>query len=161
MLTLDELDEGEAEAFVAASAASFINDLVESGVEVDAATAATGALMQALLPEGVRTEGHQFRSIDQAGRRLGRLWFGPVHDSPGDWFLFEIEIDESERGHGAGRAALKAVIGELTEGAVDRFGLNVFESNTAAIALYRSLGFVEGRTSASGHEMWLTIPTLE
>jgi ribosomal protein S18 acetylase RimI-like enzyme len=157
VLTLDELDAGDAEAFVAATAASFIADLVESGVEAETAKAATDSLMESLLPAGVRTEGHQFRSINQAGRRLGRYWCGPVHDSPGDWFLFEIAIDEGLRGHGVGRTALEAVISELDEAGVNRLGLNVFESNTAAIALYRSLGFTAERTSSSSHEMWLTI----
>ncbi len=154
MPTLADLSEADAEVFVAATIASFIDDLVESGADRDTATAAVDDSMRRLLPEGLRTEGHRFLSINDNGREVGRLWSGPVPESPGDWYLFYIEIDEDERGHGIGRAALEEVISELERSTVARLGLNVFGSNTAAVALYESLGFAAGTDSNGGREMW-------
>ena len=154
MATLGELSAVDAEAFVTTSVASFIDDLVESGTDRNAATDATDDYMRRLLPDGIRTKGHRFRSIRVEGREVGRLWFGPVRESPGDWYLFEIDIDEAERGHGNGRAALQEVISELDLPTTNRLGLNVFDSNSAAIALYESLGFKAGTDSTGGREMW-------
>jgi len=152
--TLADLSEADAEVFVAATIASFIDDLVESGADRGAATTAATDYLRRLLPEGARTEGHRFRSINDDGHEVGRLWFGPVPGSPGDWYLFDIEIDEDERGHGIGRAALEEVISELDRSTFARLGLNVFDSNTAAVALYESLGFAAGTDSNGGREMW-------
>jgi len=152
--TLADLSETDAEVFVAATIASFIDDLVESGADRDTAAAAVDDSMRRVLPEGLRTEGHRFRSINDNGREVGRLWSGPVPESPGDWYLFDIEIDEDERGHGIGRAALEEVISELERSTVARLGLNVFDSNTAVVALYESLGLTAGTASNGGREMW-------
>jgi len=155
--TLSELSATDAEAFVASSVAAFIDDLVENGAGRDAARSASDDHMRRLLPDGIRTDGHQFRSIHNEGREVGRLWFGPAPESPGDWYLFEIDIDEEERGHGIGRAALQEVISELDRATVDRLGLNVFENNSAALALYESLGFKASTDSTGGREMWLEL----
>jgi len=88
---------------------------------------------------------------------VGRLWFGPVLEAPGDWYLYEVDVVEEERGHGIGRAALEEVISELDPATVDRLGLNVFDSNTAAVALYESLGFETAQGSGGGREMWLEL----
>lgn len=155
MVVLGELAGGECEALVAASVASFLDELVAGGIDRDTARAATDAWLQRLLPDGVVSDGHRFRSIEHDGRRVGQVWFGPMPDAPGDCYLFEIEIDDDERRHGLGTAALQAVIAELGSLPVDRLGLNVFETNTAAIALYESLGFELESVSEGGCEMWL------
>ncbi|CAN5704561.1 hypothetical protein BH24ACT5_BH24ACT5_22370 [soil metagenome] len=154
MVTLGQLSEADAGALVAESVASFIDDLVQSGVDRDVASRATDEHMRRLIPEGVRTEGHRFRSIDDAGRRVGQLWFGPAQDSAGDFYLFEIDIHDDARGRGLGRMAMKVVIRELEQASVDRLGLHVFDSNSAAVALYESLGFETVDHGEGQREMW-------
>ncbi|MDQ3543788.1 MAG: GNAT family N-acetyltransferase, partial [Actinomycetota bacterium] len=110
-----------------------------------------------LLPDGVRTEGHRFRWIEVVERRIGRLWSGPLPESSGDYYLFEIDIDEDERGQSLGREAIKVMIGELERENVGRFGLSVFDSNTAAVTLYESLGFETRRDVDGQREMWLNL----
>jgi len=43
------------------------------------------------------------------------LWFGPIRESPSDWYLFEIDIDEEARCPGIGRAAREEVISDPAE----------------------------------------------
>ncbi|MEL6891104.1 MAG: GNAT family N-acetyltransferase [Actinomycetota bacterium] len=159
MPTLRDLSVIEAEAFVSTSVETFVGELVASGVDRARATRATDDHMRRVLPDGVRTAGHQFRSVDDEGRRVGRLWFGPMPDSPGDWFLFEISLEEESRGGGIGRSAMEQVIDELERLEAGRLGLHVFDANTAAIARYESLGFQAGDRGAVGREMWLPIGT--
>lgn len=156
-MSLGELAAEEVEVLVATTVASFIDDLVSSGIGRDAAENAVAAQMMRLLPDRAGSSGHQFRSIDDRGRTIGRLWYGPVTESSNDRYLFEIDIDEVERGRGAGRWALQAVISELDNSNVVRLGLNVSQSNTAAVALYESLGFKAGHANESGTEMWLDL----
>lgn len=154
-MTLGELAAEEVEALVATTVASFIDDLVSSGIEREAAETVVAAQMVRLLPAGVNSHGHRFRSIEDRGRAIGRLWYGPLGESSDDRYLFEIDIDEGERGRGAGRWAMHAVISELACSKVVRLGLNVSRSNTAAVTLYESLGFRVGHANESGSEMWL------
>ena len=155
--TLGLLSEADARLFVARTVDSFIDDLVESGVDRNLAVAASADYIGQLLPDGVGTEGHRFRSIDDVGHSVGRLWFGRLRGSPGDWYVFEIDIDEGARGQGAGRRALQMVISELRILGADRLGLNVFDSNVTALALYESLGFQVVRHSDGQREMLLQL----
>ena len=58
----------------------------------------------------------------------------------------EIMVDQPHRGRGVGRALMDACIDWSTRnGEIQKIGLNVFDDNTRAIALYEGLGFaVEG-----------------
>jgi len=56
-----------------------------------------------------------------------------------DWL--GIAVIESSRGRGFGREMMKALIGEAENLKLKEIRLSVDASNTAAIALYRSMGF--------------------
>ena len=76
---------------------------------------------------------------DAAGRRIGRIWLDPV-PSPGPFldtrWLFQIVVDSPLRGHGFGRALLRAAEEHVVESGHAELALNVFRWNTAAVALY-------------------------
>ena len=56
----------------------------------------------------------------------------------------EVMVDASVRGQGLGRALVQASVEWLdAHPTVEKLGLSVFDDNERAIALYRSLGFVE------------------
>ena len=84
--------------------------------------------------------GHEFLvGRDAAGRRIGRIWLDPV-PSPGPFldtrWLFQIVVDSPLRGHGFGRALLRAAEEHVVESGHAELALNVFRWNTAAVALY-------------------------
>jgi ribosomal protein S18 acetylase RimI-like enzyme len=58
-------------------------------------------------------------------------------------YLYEIEIDEAERGRGLGRAAMEAFEREAARRGLAELELNVFGGNTVARSLYQSLGWRE------------------
>jgi len=60
-------------------------------------------------------------------------------------WVYNVEVDATERGKGYGRAILLAAEEELVRRGVTRLALNVFADNTVALRLYEDLGF---RTTA-------------
>ncbi len=95
----------------------------------------------AVLPQGVATEGtHLWVVEDEGGRSVGSVFLGVR--GGGAW-LFDITIDEAQRGRGLGRAVMLALEHEVRTLGFDRLGLNVWGGNEIARSLYRSLGFGE------------------
>ena len=73
---------------------------------------------------------------------VGVLWLGPLDaERSNEWWVFDIEIDESQRGKGFGRAAMQLAEVVAAQHGATKLGLNVFGSNTVAQALYASLDY--------------------
>ena len=98
----------------------------------------------AVLPEGLETPGHWIFVVEADGRPVGRLWFAErVVDGQNSAFLYDVHIDEDERGRGHGRAAMEAFEREAARRGLRHLALNVFGGNERARALYRSMGYTE------------------
>ena len=122
---------------------AYIEELVASGRTRDDAVLYSAKSMAPAFPDGHPAPGHAvFDVLDDAGQIVGYLWIGPdTSEDPAAWWVWDIEIDEAQRGHGYGRAAM--VLGEdyaRRQGA-RTLGLNVFGSNAVARSLYESLGY--------------------
>ncbi len=94
----------------------------------------------AVLPHGLATEGVRVWVVEADGRGVGTVFAGLRDD---EFFLFDITIDEAERGRGHGRAAMVALEAEARALGFDRVTLNVWGGNDVARGLYRSLGYAE------------------
>ena len=94
----------------------------------------------AVFPRGLATEGIRLWVVEAEGRSIGTVFLG-VRDG-GAW-LYDITIDEAERGRGYGRAAMLALEDEVRRLGYDALSLNVWGGNEVARNLYRSLGFAE------------------
>lgn len=94
------------------------------------------------FPGGRPGAGHRLYHLLDGERRVGRLWLGPVPEQRPGWeWIYFVEVDESLRGKGYGRAAMAlAEQDALAHGAGD-LGLNVFGTNTVARGLYESMGY--------------------
>lgn len=77
------------------------------------------------------------------GARVGVLWLSLTHPrgTPDCGFIYDIEIGESYRGAGYGRALLAAAEDELRRRGVGALELHVFAGNTRAIQLYQTSGY--------------------
>ena len=101
----------------------------------------------ALLPEGLDTPGHHLFVAEDVdtGERVGHLWFGPRlrNPDPAVAWLYDIFVEESERGRGVGRAMMALFEAEARASDHHRVELNVFGDNAPARHLYDSVGYVE------------------
>jgi len=139
-MTVDEYD-----AWQHALAVDYAAEKVAAGT-----WAAEGAVQRALdesaemLPDGVDTARMIiFRAIADDGRPVGRAWVGLDHPrgAPGTAFLYDIEVDEGERGQGFGRALLAAVEDAVRTAGRSALELNVFRTNDTAVGLYETSGY--------------------
>jgi ribosomal protein S18 acetylase RimI-like enzyme len=117
----------------------------DAGLDPDEARGKVGRDLDALFPEGRIAEGHAVFIVETDGARVGSLWVGERPDPVGrpTFFVYDIHIDEGQRGRGYGRAAMVAAEAEAARRGVARIALNVFGGNERARSLYRSLGYVE------------------
>ena len=76
-------------------------------------------------------------------------------EDPGSYYLSAIALHPAYRGRGFGRRLLEAVLAEAGARGLPRVSLICFEQNVVAIALYDSLGFVEGgRRANQSRKVW-------
>lgn len=97
-----------------------------------------------LLPNGQETDGTLvMTALDGEGTSIGYLWIGLQRrgGSPGEAWIYDIELYEPFRGKGYGRALLAVAEDSARNLGVKKLGLNVFGNNTVARNLYDSAGF--------------------
>lgn len=126
--------------WLALSAANHVAQRVAAGDDPERARSDTDEMSARLFPGGVPGPGQCVFQICEDGIPVGSLWIG-VAESPTDWYVWSVDVDEPVRGRGVGRQAM--LLGEdvaRAAGAV-RMGLNVFGSNVVARGLYESLGY--------------------
>lgn len=130
--------------------AAYLSDAVETfadetmaadrSLTCEAALANSREVHERVLPRGVDTPGHDFLvALDAStGRRTGMIWL--FHEELAG-FVYDVEVDEAERGKGYGRALMDAAAEHLRGLGVEVLGLNVFGHNHVAHALYDALGY--------------------
>ncbi len=126
----------------------YADDMVRNeALDRERALAQAAEETDALLTDGLATPGHHlFVAEDEAtGRRVGHLWFGPRirNPDPAVAWLYDIFVEEADRGRGVGRAMLDLFEAEARAGGHHRVELNVFGDNAPARHLYDSVGYVE------------------
>jgi ribosomal protein S18 acetylase RimI-like enzyme len=112
-------------------------------IPFDEARQASERQIGEMMSKGVQTPGMLLRTAWAGDRQVGWIWIGLPHtpDRPETAWVYYIAVDPDHRGNGYGRAMLLAAEQELSCQGVPRLGLNVFGYITAAIGLYRSLGY--------------------
>jgi GNAT superfamily N-acetyltransferase len=117
------------------------------GLNRERALAQSAEETDALLTDGLDTPGHRLFVAEDTntGRRVGHLWFGPRlrNPDPAVAWLYDIFVEEGDRGQGVGRATLKLFEEEARAAGHRRVELNVFGDNALAKRLYDSVGYVE------------------
>jgi ribosomal protein S18 acetylase RimI-like enzyme len=98
------------------------------------------------MPDGLATPGqHVFAVEAPDGDVVGHVWLGErqTRDEGRVAFVYEIRLDEQQRGKGYGRNAMLLLEDEARSLGLDRIELNVFGGNAVARGLYRSIGYEE------------------
>lgn len=142
MVHLRPIRDDELPAWIADARRFYVVDLeANSGLTAEEAEAKAGRDHASLFPDGKPLEGHHLFVVeDDAGEAIGRLWYA---ERPFGVWLYEIDLHESVRGRGHGRAAMLELERLAREHGVGKIALNVFGGNERARGLYRSLGYAE------------------
>lgn len=75
------------------------------------------------------------------GALIGTVWVALEGEGTSGAWIYQIEIVPEQRGHGYGRALLRAVEREVEQRGCKSIGLNVFGANAVARSLYESSGY--------------------
>jgi ribosomal protein S18 acetylase RimI-like enzyme len=136
------MTEPEYDTFAATSLEGYIAERVAANDSTPAVErAAATQQMAEILPQGFRTTDHRFwQVIEPGGAVIGTLWV-MLDDAQRRAFIYDIEIDEAQRGKGYGAATMQALEDELRPTNLTHIGLNVFGPNTVARALYDKMGY--------------------
>lgn len=152
-LTLTSASDDELVEFIAQQKVSYLRDLIEQGgLSEAAAQANSDATWSGLVPDGIHPiDGNEImiaRDVD--GQRIGVLWMSVRSRGAEEYaWIYDIEVDPQVRNRGYGRALMLAAEDWTRQKGLTSLQLNVFGGNTAARALYRSLGFVENAVQIS------------
>ncbi len=98
------------------------------------------AQVNGLLPDGLRTPNHALWIVEDEGRRVGVLWVH-IRQAERRAFIYDIAIEEHERGKGYGAAALVALEDALRPQGIAHVALSVFGQNAIARSLYDKMGY--------------------
>ena len=95
-----------------------------------------------LVPNGQQTSGQLIFVAELQGEKVGTLWIDIDEEAEVPTaFGLHVEIDESLRGRGLGRAIMVAALKECRKRNIPGLALSVFGYNTVARTLYESFGF--------------------
>ncbi len=143
-IQLRAMSSEDATNLIARMAHDFALDQVAAG-NWDAADAQRLAReeMARLLPQAERTDGMALLSAFDEDRFVGHVWLclAPRIAQTGEAWLYDIEVEESARGRGYGRALLAAAEAEAARAGATFLGLNVFGVNRVAHSLYETSGY--------------------
>jgi ribosomal protein S18 acetylase RimI-like enzyme len=145
-VTLRPIRDDELREWLLAAGIEHARDMVaDAGLDPDEARLKVNRDLDALFPEGRIDARHAVFVVEAGGERVGSLWAGERPDPVGrpTFFVYDIRIDEGQRGRGYGRAAMIAAEAEAARRGIDRMALNVFGGNKRARSLYHSLGYTE------------------
>jgi ribosomal protein S18 acetylase RimI-like enzyme len=141
-VSLRPMDASEVDEFIDASRAAYIAERVTAGDDPAEAAHAVADMSREIFPGGKPAPGHLLYAVVEDGRRVGSLWIGSASEArPGEWWVWDVVIDESARGRGIGRACMLLAEQEAAANGASRLGLSVFAHNPVATHLYESLGY--------------------
>jgi len=144
-LHLRPMTQEEYDAYRATSETEYAQQIAESGqVDLEAAVQRSAVEYAQLLPDGLASPGMHLWTAEagDTSDAVGLGWIELRRRTSGvSAWIYDIHVDASRRGEGLGRALMEALHGAARELGATSIMLNVFGQNTAAIALYDSLGY--------------------
>lgn len=158
-VSLRDMSDAEFSEFLVASRQAYVAERITSGESAADAARTVNEMSRELFPGDEPSPGHRFYALEEDGTRVGSLWLGPPTDErPGEWWVWDIVIDESCRGRGLGKACMLLAEREVSAQGATSLGLTVFGHNPIARHLYDSLGYREVSTRMSkplevGHDV--------
>lgn len=143
MVRLVPMSESEFETYLKSAIAEYAADKAGAGdwSEDEALERSQKSYLE-LLPQGVKTgNNYLFRiQLKESGEKIGMIWM--KHELPRPHgFIFDIVLDEEQRGKGYGKLTMLALEKFAKEIGLKTLALHVFAYNTTAMRLYKGLGY--------------------
>ena len=160
MLNLEKPDQGAFDRwFEESTQRQAVDRAWVAGGSVAEHRAQLDAMIPQLLPEGMNTPGHTFRTAQtDEGEEIAFVWFGPVPGMSEDMhFLLDIFVSPEHRRKGYARKVLEEMLRKLSTDGIREVTLTVRGDNSKALALYESLGFVRTETSKDGKQVRMNL----
>lgn len=144
-VTLDPMTEEEFGPYLEALILAYAQENAETGRwPAEQAPERSRENIGELLPDGLRTADHFLWVARDAGEDVGVLWIGrQPWGAAIEAYIYDLEVRPERRGQGYGRAIMAAAEEQARRLGASSIGLHVHGPNSAARALYTSLGYQE------------------
>ncbi|MDX3852647.1 GNAT family N-acetyltransferase [Streptomyces sp. AK02-01A] len=138
------MNDAEYQSWLAQAVDGYAQNWIDRGVPPEQARAKSEASHREFLREGLSTSGVSMSVLLHEGSVVGHVWVARREVRPGEWgsYVFDVAVTEGLRGKGFGRALMQLAEGVALGSGSTLLGLHVFASNTPAVRLYESLGYV-------------------
>ncbi len=138
MTRLEKMLDEDFEIWNARVWVEYRNELIMAGMTAEAADENVATNIAQTIPEGKLSEGNYVFTVWNDDEKVGAVWLA---DRAGEWFIYDIEIDENLRGQGLGRATMRNIEEFVRTQEGISVSLSVFGFNKIAQNLYLSEGY--------------------
>jgi hypothetical protein len=98
VVALRAMSASESAQFIVVSREVYLAERVTAGEDPEVAARAVAEMSREVFPDDKPAPGHLLFAFEEVGRRVGTLWIGPGEgERPGEWWIWDIVIDESCR----------------------------------------------------------------
>jgi ribosomal protein S18 acetylase RimI-like enzyme len=142
MIRLVPIPAQDLKVWLTAMWADYRTQLLGTGFSSEEASLNIEQNEKALFVDGAPNSDQRIFDVMDDDTKVGSLWLATREEqSAGEWYVYDIMIDEEFRGKGFGRSTMQAAEGYVKSQGGTRLGLNVFGPNAVARGLYESLGY--------------------
>lgn len=137
------MTQPEFDAFLARSIPEYAADNVRAGYWAESeALERSRKEFERFLPQGLQSPDNYLFTVYDDGTPVGVIWMKANLERPiKSGFIFELYIDESQRGKGYGKQAMLLIEEQARALGLESLGLHVFAVNDVARNLYERVGY--------------------
>ncbi|HVA71443.1 MAG TPA: GNAT family N-acetyltransferase [Acidimicrobiales bacterium] len=142
MIRLVPISDQDLKVWLTAMWTDYRAQLLGTGLTSEEASLNIEQNEKALFVDGAPNDDQRIFDVMDNETKVGTLWLATREErSAGEWFVYDIVIDEEFRGKGFGRSTMKAAEDYVKSQGGTRLALNVFGPNAVARGLYESLEY--------------------
>ncbi len=142
MIRLVPKPDRDLQAWFTAMWDDYRKDLLDTGFNPAEALLNIEQNKKALFVNGMPNDDQRIFDVWDGETKVGDLWLATrERQSAGEWYVYNVVVDEEFRGRGLGRATMLAAEDYVKGQGGTRLALNVFGPNVVARGLYESLGY--------------------
>jgi GNAT superfamily N-acetyltransferase len=139
---LKEKSPDDVSSWFAEMLVGYREDLLAAGMSEEAADQNIERNTSQVFAGDSLAEGQYILDVIVDGETVGTLWLSnSSQQNSGEWFIYDIVVDEGHRGKGLGRLTMLAAEDYVAAHGGTRIALNVFGRNVVARNLYESMDY--------------------